>query len=85
MKSILSRPYRLNKKVLVSIFWLLKNKERKLTQIFNSSFHYVDDVRLLSVSHLLKWAWSKGYYWHPKICFLPWPSHWNQLQRKTKL
>jgi hypothetical protein len=23
-------------------------------------------IRWLSASHLCKWAWSKGYYWHSK-------------------
>ena len=29
------------------------------------------------------WAWSQGYYWYSKVCFLPWPSHWlkSSLQK----
>ena len=37
-----------------------------------------------SASHLWKWAWSKGYYWHSKVCFLPCPSLWNRQWSKIK-
>ena len=41
-------------------------------------------IRWLSRSHLFKWAWSKGYYWHSKFCFLSWLSPWNQQRKKIK-
>ena len=41
-------------------------------------------VRLLSISHLSEWAWSKGNYWHSKVCFLHWPSPWNRQMRKIE-
>jgi hypothetical protein len=40
--------------------WLLKNKERKLTQTFNSSFRFIDDVLSLNSSRFgdyLKCQW----------------------------
>ena len=35
----------------------------------------------------MKWAWSKGYYWQSKLCFLSWPWPWNRNGGilKTKL
>jgi len=27
-----------------------------------------------------KWACIKRYYWHSKVCFLPWPLPWNRQQ-----
>ena len=32
----------------------------------------------------MKWAWSKGYYWQSKLCFLSWPWPWNRQWRKIK-
>jgi hypothetical protein len=66
---------------------LLKNKDRKLIQTFNSNFHYIDDVLSLNNSRF-------GDYLHRfytnglrillmlKVCFSPWPSHWNRQRRK---
>ena len=41
-------------------------------------------IRWLHASHLPKWAWSKGYYWHSKVCFLPWSLTWNWQRMKKK-
>jgi hypothetical protein len=41
-------------------------------------------IRWLSASHLSKWVWGKGYYWHSKACFLHWPSHCDRQRRKIK-
>jgi hypothetical protein len=30
-------------------------------------------------------AWSKWYYWHSKVCFIPWSSHWNWQHSWKKL
>ena len=69
---------------------LIKHKDRKLAQIFNSSFRYIDDVLSLNnsrfgndiyTSHLSKWTCSYGYYWYSKVCFLS--SYGGRL--KTKL
>jgi len=49
---------------------LLLCRWSSVTQLFSS--------RWLSASHLSKWAWSKWYFWHSKVCFLSWPSHWNR-------
>ena len=62
-----------------------------MAQAFNYIFRYIDgDLSLnnsrfgLSTSNLSKWAWSWGYYWYSKVCFLPWPSPWNRQRRKIK-
>lgn len=39
--------------------WLFRNKDRKLTQNFKSSFHNIDDVLLLN-------NYRFGYYFHIK-------------------
>ena len=70
----------------------LKNKYWKLAQTLNSIFFlyrccFVTEqflIRCLSALHLSKWASSQGYYWHWKVCFLPWHSHWNRQPGKIK-
>ena len=42
------------------------------------------DSVLIYALHLSKWSWSQGYYWHWKVCFLPWHSPWNRQPRKIK-
>jgi len=62
---------------------LLKNTDRKFAQTFNSSL--LDDVLSLNFSRFGDYLhWSKEYYWNSKVCFLPWPSHWNRQRRKIK-
>lgn len=43
--------------------------------------------RWLSASHLSKWDWSEGYYWHSKICFWPWnrQKEWLKTNSKTNV
>ena len=67
------------------------NKERRKGLTINSSLLLIDDDlsminlnRWLSASHLSKWAWGKGYYWHSKVCVLCWPSQWNRPGMKIK-
>jgi hypothetical protein len=54
---------------------LPRNKDRKITQTFNSSISYID-VLSLNNSRF-------GDYLH-LICFLPWLSHWNRQRKKIK-
>ena len=34
-------------------------------------------LKQFSIRCKCKWAWSQGYYWYSKVCFLPWPLHRN--------
>ena len=58
-------------------------------QIAQTRYDYIDGVLLLNMiqwlytSHIPKWAWSKGYYWHSKVWFSTWSSPWNRQWRKT--
>jgi len=53
------------------------SKDRKLAQIFNSSFRSIDDVLSLNNTRF-----GEAYYLHSNVCFLHWP--WNRQWRKKQ-
>ena len=66
----------------------LQNKYGKLAQTLNSIFRYIDAYDVLSLNnsrfgdylHLI-YPNEEWYYWHSKICFLPWHPSWNRQRR----